>query len=515
MSASTIRDAQEFARTGISLALRGVGKEYSGIPVLSDVDLDIRGGEIHSLMGENGAGKSTLVKIVSGVIQPSQGSMAIDGQPVRFPGPRAAEAQGIIIMHQELSLIPDMTVAENIVLGREPLRGGLLLDRREMRERARKALDRFGFAIDIDRPVRDLRVGEQQLVEITRALLMDARLLIMDEPTSALSQTEADILMEVVRDLALQGVAILYISHRMDEVFEISDRITVLRDGRMIGSVAAARSHPEDVIEMMVGRRIEVEKVRRGRPAGDEVVLEARGLSAWAGGRRVLSDVSLSLRRGEVLGIGGLLGAGRTEFLETIFGARGAVQAGEVRINGQVAAIRSPGDAVRAGLALITEDRKSSGLILKDTLAGNVILPRLPWLGRFGLTSEARKETEAMGAIDRLRIAARGPAHVVGNLSGGNQQKVVLGKWLAMEPQILLLDEPTRGIDIGAKDEIYDLIGTLADRGISVLLASSEVPELLAICDRVMVLCEGRVTGVLGPDEMNYDQIKHLAMQFE
>jgi ribose transport system ATP-binding protein len=495
--------------------LRGIGKIYSGIAVLSGVNLTIRGGEIHTLMGENGAGKSTLVKIISGVITPSFGTMAIDGIPAVFRSPREAEAQGIIIMHQELSLIPEMTVAQNVVLGREPLIGGLFVDRRKTRALAMEVLSRFGFTLDVDTKVKDLRVGEQQLVEIARALLMDARLLIMDEPTSALSQTEADILMEVVRDLAAQGVAILYISHRMDEVFEISDRITVLRDGLLIGSVMAGDTNTADVVEMMVGRRIEVEKIRRKVQPSAELALEVSGLSATARNRRVLNDVSFGLRRGEVLGVGGLLGSGRTELLETIFGARGPVLQGQILIDGKLVALQNPADGVAHGLALITEDRKSTGLILKHSVSDNIILPQLPQLDRFGIGMGPYQIQAALTAINRLRIAARGIDHVVGNLSGGNQQKVVLGKWLGMAPRILLLDEPTRGIDIGAKDEIYDLIGQLADTGISVLLASSEIPELLSICDRVMVLCEGRITGILGPDEMTLDAIKQLAMQFE
>lgn len=495
--------------------LRGIGKTYSGIPVLSGVNLTIRGGEIHTLMGENGAGKSTLVKIISGVITPSFGTMAIDGTPAAFNTPREAEAQGIIIMHQELSLIPEMTVAQNVVLGREPLIGGLFVDRRKTRALAMEVLSRFGFTLDVDTKVKDLRVGEQQLVEIARALLMDARLLIMDEPTSALSQTEADILMEVVRDLAAQGVAILYISHRMDEVFEISDRITVLRDGLLIGSVMAGDTNTADVVEMMVGRRIEVEKIRRKLQPDEELALQVSGLSATARNRRVLNDVSFGLRRGEILGVGGLLGSGRTELLETIFGARGPVLQGQIQIDGQPVALQNPSDGVAHGLALITEDRKSTGLILKHSVSDNIILPQLPQLDRFGIGMASYQTETALTAINRLRIAARGIDHVVGNLSGGNQQKVVLGKWLGMAPRILLLDEPTRGIDIGAKDEIYDLIGQLADTGISVLLASSEIPELLSICDRVMVLCEGRITGILGPDEMSLDAIKQLAMQFE
>jgi ribose transport system ATP-binding protein len=495
--------------------LSGIGKTYSGIPVLSGVDLAIRGGEIHTLMGENGAGKSTLVKIVSGVIQPSFGTMVIDGAPAVFRTPREAEAQGIIIMHQELSLIPEMTVAQNVVLGREPLVGGLFVDRKRTRALAMDVLSRFGFSLDVDTKVKDLRVGEQQLVEIARALLMDARLLIMDEPTSALSQTEADILMEVVRDLAAQGVAILYISHRMDEVFEISDRITVLRDGQLIGSKMAGETSSADVVEMMVGRRIEVQKVRRKVQPLAEMALSVSGLSAEAHGRQVLNSVSFGLRRGEILGVGGLLGAGRTELLETIFGARGPVQSGEVQIDGKPASVRNPADGVAHGLALITEDRKSTGLILRHAISDNIILPQLPRIDRFGIGMGHYRTAQALQAISRLRIMARGPDHIVGNLSGGNQQKVVLAKWLGLQPRILLLDEPTRGIDIGAKDEVYDLIGQLADTGISILLASSEIPELLSICDRVMVLCEGRVTGILGPDQMNLDAIKQLAMQFE
>ncbi|MCL4147518.1 UNVERIFIED_CONTAM: hypothetical protein GTU68_032929 [Idotea baltica] len=490
----------------IALELKGIGKSFADISVLRDVDLIINGGEIHTLMGENGAGKSTLVKIISGVNTPSAGSMTIDGVPARFETPRDAEYQGIAIMHQELSLIPEMTVAENVMLGHEPLIGGLIVDRARMREKAKEALARFGFTIDIDTPVKQLRVGEQQLIEIARALLMDARLLIMDEPTSALSQTEADILMEVIRDLALNGVAVLYISHRMDEVFEISDRITVLRDGDYLGTVLASDTTPTDVIELMVGRRIEVVRIdRKTKPSSDKV-LEVE--------RPVLQDVSFSLHKGEILGVGGLLGAGRTELLETLFGAGDGNHTGHLVVEGEEVNLRSPMDAVDRGIALITEDRKATGLILNHSIADNVILPLLPRTTRFGLRSEKRKQEEALAVIEKLSVTARGPDHPVGQLSGGNQQKIVLGKWLATSPRILLLDEPTRGIDIGAKDEIYTLIGKLADEGISIILASSEIPEFLAVCDRVMVLCEGRVTGTLESDEMSYDGIKHLAMQF-
>lgn len=502
------------AESKITFELNGIGKSFGDVSVLRDVHTKFTGGEIHTLMGENGAGKSTLVKIISGVQPASVGSMLIDGEPVVFKSPRDAEAYGIVIMHQELSLIPEMTVAENVMLGHEPKRGGLIIDKTALRKTAQEALARFGFTLDIDTPVRSLRVGEQQLVEIARALLGNARLLIMDEPTSALSQTEADILMEVVRDLALQGVAVIYISHRMEEVFEISDRVTVLRDGDHIGTKLVADTTPADFIQMMVGREVEINPVVRKKPASSETVLSVRNLTAWDTQRKVLDKVSFDLKRGEVLGIGGLLGAGRTELLETLFGARGDTYEGTIEMDGQIIRPTTPQQGVENGFALITEDRKGNGLILDQSVVSNIALPLLPLKSRFGMLSNAVQQQEASDAIAKLRIATEGPHHVVGRLSGGNQQKVVLGKWLATQPRILLLDEATRGIDIGAKDEIYDLVGALADSGISILFASSELQEFLAVCDRMVVLCAGRMTGELSRDEMSIDAIKNLAMQF-
>ena len=487
---------------------------FSGVSVLRDVSLEFRGGEIHTLMGENGAGKSTLVKIISGVHEAAAGTMEIDGEEVSFRSPREAEARGIVIMHQELSLVPEMSVGENVLLGHEPKILGIGIDRRALRETARAALSRFGFRLDVDTPVKDLRVGEQQLVEIARALLGDARLLIMDEPTSALSQTEADILMEVIRDLALQGVSVVYISHRMDEVFEISDRVTVLRDGNHIGTRLVCETDSSELIRMMVGRPVEIKRLDRKADRSGTVAMRVLGLTAHAATRKVLDNVSFELRQGEILGIGGLLGAGRTELLETLFGARGSSYSGEIEIGGRKVRPGRPADGVALGLALITEDRKGNGLLLERSIGDNIVLPLLPLRARLGLNPTALRRQEALGAIGKLRIAAQGSEHVVGRLSGGNQQKVVLGKWLATEPNILLLDEPTRGIDVGAKDEVYDLIGDLADDGISVLFASSEIPEFLSVCDRMIVLCEGRMTGVLERDEMSVDAIKERAMQF-
>lgn len=514
--ASTLAEQHMLAENSrIAMRLSNIGKSFSGVNVLRGVTLDITGGEIHTLMGENGAGKSTLVKIISGVQGQSTGTIEIDGTQVAFENPAEANDNGIVIMHQELSLIPDMTVAQNVMLGQEPLRGGVMIDTDKLRQTAQDALKKFGFSLNVDTLVRDLRVGEQQLVEIARALLMDARLLIMDEPTSALSQTEADILMEVVRDLAQQGVAVVYISHRMDEVFEISDRVTVLRDGDLIGTTLAAETSPAELVQMMVGRSVEIKPVDRKAPATAETVMSVRNLSATAGGRTVLENVSFELKKGEVLGIGGLLGAGRTELLETLFGARGGDHKGDIEIHGKAVKPTTPADGVEHGLALITEDRKGNGLLLEKSITENVVLPLLPSRSRFGILPKRQRETYAQTAIEKLRVAATGVDHVVGRLSGGNQQKVVLGKWLATNPSILLLDEPTRGIDIGAKDEIYDLIGALADQGLSVLFASSEIPEFLAVCDRMLVLCEGQMAGTLTKDEMSVDAIKDLSMQFD
>jgi ribose transport system ATP-binding protein len=510
---SALRE-QQGARAPIEMRLDQIGMSFSGISVLRDVGVSFVGGEIHTLMGENGAGKSTLVKIISGVQRATTGSMFIDGQPVSFTSPRDAEELGIVIMHQELSLIPDMTVAENVMLGHEPLKFGLKIDRTKLRETARAALSRFGFTLDIDTRVRDLRVGEQQLVEIARALLMDARSLIMDEPTSALSLNETDILMEVVRDLALQGVAVIYISHRMDEVFEISDRVTVLRDGNQIGSTLVSETTPAELVHMMVGRPVDIQPVVRQTAPTQMPLMRVEGLTVRSNRREVLKDVSFTLSHGEVLGVGGLLGAGRTELVETLFGARGGTYDGRIEIDGKVVRPVTPKDGVANGLALITEDRKGNGLILSDTIANNVVLPLMPLKSRFGMMSAKLRLSQALSTIDTLRIAANGPDHVVGKLSGGNQQKVVLGKWLTTEPRILLLDEPTRGIDIGAKDEIYDLVGKLADQGLSVIFTSSELSEFVAVCDRVIVLCEGTLTGELKGDEITTDAIKDLAMQF-
>lgn len=502
--------------------LRGIGKNFDGVSVLRNIDLDIYGGQVHALMGENGAGKSTLVKILSGVVNDYSGIISIAGQQVNFRNPSDAEAAGIAIMHQELSLVPYMSVAENVSLGHEPLIGGLLIDRSKAAENTRQLLSKFGFNLSPDTAINTLRVGEQQLVEIVRALSLNTKILIMDEPTSALSQAETEVLMEVIRDLALQGVAILYISHRMDEVFEIADRITVLRDGNLIGSAPIGDFERSAVVEMIVGHKLTDTNLNRSIVADRKIVLAAKNLcvdvAINANGnksRRVLDDVSMHVHSGEILGITGLLGAGRTELLETLFGARSDVVSGEIEINGTREIIDSPMAAMRYGLALITEDRKNSGLLLNSSVQDNIALPSLSSWNSNWITARQKITSATLDMIHKLNIKCQGPEHLVNTLSGGNQQKVVLGKWLATEPQVLLLDEPTRGIDIGAKDEIYQLIGELADSGIAIIIASSEISELIAVCNRMIILCEGRKVGEIDKSDFAADLIKEMSMQFE
>jgi ribose transport system ATP-binding protein len=510
----SLKQATNANSSKVNITLDNIGMSFSGVSVLRGVTLNIVGGEIHTLMGENGAGKSTLVKIISGVQKATEGSMKMNGEELILDSPRAAKDAGIVIMHQELSLVPDMTVAENVMLGQEPIDKGFLINREKLRAKAKSILSHFGFDLDVDKLVKHLRVGEQQLVEIARALLLDARVLIMDEPTSALSQTESDILLEVVRDLALKGVAVIYISHRMDEVFEISDRVTVLRDGNHIATKSVLDTTSSELVEMMVGRAVEIQRIDRKVPPSNQKILSVNNLSWIKDGRKMLDDISFDLCKGEVLGIGGLLGAGRTELLELLFGARGLPTSGTIDLQGSNEWPRTPADAVKAGLSLITEDRKGNGLLLEQDICNNIALPLLPLRNPFGIKSKQMEITEANKAIEKLSIAATGVTHVVGRLSGGNQQKVVLGKWLATNPSILLLDEPTRGIDIGAKDEIYELIAALADSGLSVIFVSSEIPEYLAVCNRMIVLCDGKVSGALSTEQISVEKIKELSMNF-
>jgi ribose transport system ATP-binding protein len=496
------------------LEARGIGKSFSVVTVLKDVDFDLRAGEVHALIGENGAGKSTLMKILAGVHVDYEGTVRVGGKVVQFSGVQDAERAGIAIIHQELDLVSQLTVADNIFLGREPLLGGVLIDRRRIVRAAQMLLRRLGIDIDPDSRVAELRVGEQQLVEIAKALSLDARILIMDEPTSALSSSECETLFKVVRQLASGGVAIIYISHRLDEILALADRVTVLRDGRRVVTAPISELSLGRMISAMVGH----EMAERRRPEAVDagaVVLSVRDLTldvmGSRGWRRQLSGVNFDLRRGEILGIGGLLGSGRTEILESIFGVSRGWRAGRIAVDGSEVAIDSPADAYRLGIALVTEDRKTRGLHLASSICDNVALPSVGSMSRFGLRAFAREAALAADVVERLSVHCEDIGQIVSTLSGGNQQKVVIGKWLATTPRILLLDEPTRGIDVGAKEEIYDLIFKLAADGLAIIVVSSEMPELLLLSDRVLVMCEGQQTGLLRRADATQEAVMRLA----
>ena len=499
---------------GVVLEATGISKSFGGIAALVGVDFDLEAGEVHALVGENGAGKSTLMKIIAGVHVDYDGGVRLMGAPVKFTGVQDAERAGVAIIHQELDLVPELTAADNIFLGREPLIAGMVVDRRRIARAADGLLERLGIEIDPNSRVAELRVGEQQLVEIAKALSLDARILMMDEPTSALSSSECETLFKVVRQLAAAGVAIIFTSHRIDEVVELADRVTVLRDGRRVLTAPIEALSSDAIISAMVGRNIVLshrETVEaKGQPVLSvrDLTLDTVGVRGW---RRVLKGVSFDLRRGEILGIGGLLGSGRTEILESIFGAARGWRGGQILIDGEPAVINLPTDACRLGIALVTEDRKARGLLLASTVRENMALPSVGALSRFGLRGFTREAALAEDMVERLSVRCSDVDQIVSTLSGGNQQKVVIGKWLATEPRVLLLDEPTRGIDVGAKQEIYQLIFRLAAQGLGIVTVSSEMPELLLLSDRVLVMCEGRQAGILTHAEATQEAIMRLA----
>ena len=498
----------------VVLEAKGVSKSFAGVDALRDVDFDLLSGEVHALVGENGAGKSTLMKIIAGVHVEYEGAVRLAGAPIRFAGVQDAERAGVAIIHQELDLVPELTAADNIFLGREPLIAGTIVDRRRIAKAADGLLRRLGIEIDPQSRVAELRVGEQQLVEIAKALSLDARILMMDEPTSALSTTECETLFNVVRQLAAAGVAIIFTSHRIDEVIELADRVTVLRDGRRVLTAPIEGLSSNAIISAMVGRKF-VPTHRELAAVEGAPVLSVRDLTldtvSGRGWRRVLHGVSFDLRRGEILGIGGLLGSGRTEILESIFGAARGWRGGEIAIDGEAVVINSPSDAFKLGVALVTEDRKARGLLLASTVRDNIALPSVGLLSRFGIRDFARETGVAVDMVERLSVRCNDVEQVVSTLSGGNQQKVVIGKWLPTEPRVLLLDEPTRGIDVGAKQEIYQLVFQLAARGLGIVVVSSEMPELLLLSDRVLVMCEGRQTGLLSRGEATQEAVMRLA----
>jgi ABC-type sugar transport system ATPase subunit len=502
------------------LEMRGISKNFGGVQALRDVSVIAPSREVHALCGENGAGKSTLMKILAGAITDYDGEIRLNGRPVEFSGPREAEDSGIRIIYQELNLVPQLTVAANIFLGRERVRGGPLgwLDERAMEDRARRLFDRLGAPISPRAKVADLRIGDQQMVEIAKALAFEASIVIMDEPTSALSDSEVARLFRVIHDLRKAGATVLYISHKMNEVFTLADRVTVLRDGRFVASAPRADITPDGVVRWMVGREIAALSYHP-HPVQPTPILEVEGLSMAApagSGRPNLKDITFMVRAGEVVGVAGLLGAGRTELLEAIYGAAPSPPRGTIRLEGRTVRFRHPDEAIRSGVAMLTEDRKALGLFDRMTVADNITLRRLPEL-TFGAVPliDPRAERRAVDwSIKELAIKTPGGDAPITSLSGGNQQKCVIARWLLVEPKLLLLDEPTRGIDVGAKSEIYQLIRRLASQGRAILMTSSELPELLAVADRIIVLCEGRITAEIPRAEATEEAIMHAATRF-
>ena len=474
----------------LPIALRGVSKSFAGIKVVTQVSFDIRPGEVHALMGENGAGKSTMIKIMAGLHQADEGEILINGQPVRFASPKDAHGAGIATVHQELLLFPELTVAENIFLGQTPKTGLGTIDWQVMRARARELLDSLDSGdLDIDQKVASLSVGNRQRIEIARALAQDARVLIMDEPTAALAEADVQRLMAIVRSLRARGVAIVYVSHRMPEIFALADRVTVLRDGHHVATKNVSEVDEPQLVSMMVGRAIDrLYPAKQG--VDGEVILELRDVSY----RGVIRGISLKLKRGEILGLAGLVGSGRTETALTVFGITPATS-GQITIDGKPEHITSPEAARDLGIAYVPEDRGQQGLIRSQTIEDNIALANLKRLMRGFMVDAAKVTAEARKAIERFGIRARGPQQLVRQLSGGNQQKVVLGKWLATNPRILIMDEPTRGIDVGAKAEIHQLMRKLAGEGMAILMISSELPEVLGMSDRVLVMNSGRIVG--------------------
>ena len=499
------------------LEMRGISKQYPGVKALDDVGLTLERGEVLALMGENGAGKSTLMKVLAGAVRPDAGAIFLDGTEQQVTSPVDARGCGIAVIHQEFNLVPALSVRENIFLGLEQTTAGFVC-RGDERRRAEELLRRIGVAVHPETPCRRLTVAQQQAVEIAKALAVDARIIVMDEPTATLTPQEVEKLFAVIADLTQQGIGVIYVSHRLDEIEEIADRVQVLRDGQVVAVRAADQLPRRELIELMVGRSLEEEFPSRRQSVG-EPRLVVRGLCR---GDKV-RNVSFEVRRGEIVALAGLVGAGRTEVVRLIFGADQA-EAGHVALDGQVLSIRSPRDAIRAGICLLTEDRKHQGLILSQSVLHNFALPNAAhfvaagrgftgW-GFTGWIDQQRERDAFAGYATSMRIRANAAAHPAGTLSGGNQQKVVLAKWLESNSEVLIFDEPTRGIDVGAKVEIYGLMNELAEQGKAIVMVSSELPEVLGMADRILVMHEGRITGeIADPAAATQADILSLAIR--
>lgn len=483
------------------LSLKDITKTYPGVVALDGVSLDFRAGEVHALLGENGAGKSTLIKVIAGAVTPDLGSVCFGGKQYGALTPHEARLNGVEVIYQEFNLVGPLSAAENICLGE---RTGTFVDRGAMRARAREIFDRFNIDIDPDTLVRDLPSSRQQIVEIAKAVSRKARILVMDEPSAPLSVAEVESMFRIVRDFRTAGVCVIYISHRIDELFEISDRVTVMRDGRVVSTLKTADTNRRELVDLMVGRELR-ESYPAGTRSGGKAMLELRGVCG-AGDE----DISLTLRSGEILGIAGLVGAGRTELAKVIFGAE-PLEAGEIFVEGQRVSPKSPKDAIRAGIGLIPENRKEEGCFLDMSVKWNIAFASLKSLSRRWIVDRKKEEGQAMSFKNSLRIRTPSLDQAVKNLSGGNQQKVVLAKVLATESRILIFDEPTRGIDVGARQEIYRLMRDLAETGKAIMMITSDMEELLGMSDRIAVLYEGRLAGILEKSAFSQRRVLELA----
>ncbi len=490
----------------VILTMKGIDKSFPGVHALDHVDLEVRRGEVHALMGENGAGKSTLMKVLTGIYSKDEGTITFEGKEVEFTNPREAQDAGIVIVHQELNMLGHLTVAQNIFIGREFMKGKFI-DDRKMNEEARKLFDQLGIDIDPTETMSRLTVGKQQMCEIAKAISHDAKVIIFDEPSAALTEAEIEELFKIIRDLRERQLGIVYISHRMDEIKVITDRVTVMRDGGYVGTLITKDCTKEDIINMMVGRVIYEDPKTESQVAKDApVVLKVEHLNAG----RMVQDVSFELHKGEILGFSGLMGAGRTETMRALFGAD-PKQSGDIYINGEKVDIKTPKDAVSHGIGYLSEDRKRFGIIVDKTVAENSTMAFLDEYMK-GLFIDKKKEKEvAQKYVDILKTKTPGVDQLVVNLSGGNQQKVVIAKWLVRNCDILIFDEPTRGIDVGAKSEIYHLMNELVAEGKSIIMVSSEMTEILRMSDRIVIMCEGRKTGELGIEEATQERIMHAA----
>lgn len=489
----------------MKIEMKGINKAFGSNQVLHDAGFVLEDGEVHALMGENGAGKSTLMKILTGVYKKDAGTIIIDGKEVNFKNPQEAEKAGIVFIYQELNVLYDLTVEENLFMGKEITKFFGICDKKAMRAKAQEVMEKMGVNIPVDAVMSDLSVGQQQMVEICKALMVDAKVLIMDEPTAALTERETESLFKVMKSLREKDVSIVYISHRMEEIFELCDRITILRDGSYIGTEKISEIDMDGVVRMMIGREIGERFPKRDVKIGD-VVLRVEGLTREG----IFHDVSFDVRAGEVLGVAGLMGAGRTEIMRAIFGCIPKDQ-GNIYIEGQKVRMKNPEQAIKAGIGFITEDRKTEGLLLEKSISDNIEIANLKTVSQKGVLSRKKEKDLVKKEIEEFHIKCFGPWHECNNLSGGNQQKVVLAKWIATNPKILILDEPTRGVDIGAKKEIYNVINQMAALGVAVVMVSSELPEVLGMSDRIMVVREGEVRGVLDGKAADQEKIMTLA----